>query len=346
MSKKLTNDLLFEAEKQLQKLRRQIDYDTKDFTIELLINKFKKNEFFIPEYQRNFIWKQDNKSLFIESVLLGLPIPFMFFADTKNGNQEIIDGAQRIQTLAAFLSDQLKLSKLPKLTKLEGFKFSNLSSPTQKRFLNTTLRIVILDEKTTDDIRQDLFNRINTSGIRATDSEIRRGAYKGKFTKFIEHCCENLMFKKLCPISNNKLQHREDFELILRYFAYLTSYKSQGKDVKSFLNHFLQQNIDTDKLKEYEQDFEKMLSFVDKYFKYGFAKSQKATSTPRVRFEALSVGVSLALKIKPSLIVTNIDWIQSQEFKELTTADASNNSGRLAKRIEFVRDNLLKSSQC
>lgn len=344
MSNKITNEIVAEAELQLQTLRQQIDYDTKDFTIELLIDKFNKKDFFIPDYQRKFIWKQENKSLFIESVLLGLPIPFMFLADTNNGTQEIIDGAQRIQTLSAFLLNKLELSKLPKLTKLEGFKFSDLSTPTQKKFLNTTLRIVILDEKTTTDIRQDLFNRINTSGIKATNSEVRRGAFNGKFTQFIERCCDNPLFKKLCPITENKLQHHEDFELILRYFAYLTSYKEQGKDVKSFLDQFLQKNMETDKLKEYQKDFESMLNFVNRNLEYGFAKSKGAKSTPRVRFEALSVGVSLALKINPSLQITNMDWITSKKFKDLTTADASNNPGRLINRIEFVRDNLLQAS--
>ena len=102
--------------------------------------------------------------------------------------------------------------------------------------------------------------------------------------------------------------------------------------------------METDKLKEYQKDFESMLNFVNRNFEYGFAKSKGAKSTPRVRFEALSVGVSLALKINPSLQITNMDWITSKKFKDLTTADASNNPGRLINRIEFVRDNLLQAS--
>ena len=79
------------ADLQIKEMQKQIDYDTKDFTIELLIEKFKKKDFFIPSYQRDFVWQTKNKTLFLESIFLGLPIPFMFFADCENGKQEVID---------------------------------------------------------------------------------------------------------------------------------------------------------------------------------------------------------------------------------------------------------------
>ena len=95
------------ADAQIKECQKQIEYDTKDYTIELLVEKFKKNEFFIPKYQRNYIWRDKNKNLFLESVFLGLPIPFMFFADSDDGRQEIIDGAQRMQTLVSFCNKKI-----------------------------------------------------------------------------------------------------------------------------------------------------------------------------------------------------------------------------------------------
>lgn len=91
----------------------------------------------------------------------------------------------------------------------------------------------------------------------------------------------------------------------------------------------------------YRTDFERTLAFVRDHFEFGFAKSQNATTTPRVRFEAIAVGVALALKEKPDLNVDNVDWINSDAFKEQTTSDASNNEGKLAARVEYVRDRLL-----
>ena len=85
-----------------------------------------------------------------------------------------------------------------------------------------------------------------------------------------------------------------------------------------------------------------MVSFVKENFPFGFAKTEKAKATPRVRFEAISVGVALALREKSDLRISNVDWLDSDEFKEYTTSDASNNEGKLKLRVEYVRDQLLK----
>lgn len=329
------------ADEQIRAMQKEIDYDTKDFTIELLVQKLKKDDFFIPDYQRNYIWRDSNKVFFIESIFLGLPIPFMFFADCKDGREEIIDGAQRMQTLVEFCEDRLVLNGLKKLTKLNGFSFNDLSSPQKRKFLNRVLRIVVLEEDTPAASRQDLFYRINTTGVKASPSEVRRGSYPGKFTNFIENCASDQLFIKLCPMSKSREDRHERFEFVLRFFAYVNNYQNFGHVVNEFLDEFLKEHIEKFDEKEYKNEFYSMLNFVSKNFPYGFAKSKQAKSTPRVRFEAISVGVALALRVKTDLQVKDVKWLNSDEFKKLTTSDGSNNEGRLRARIEYVRDQLL-----
>lgn len=266
----------------------------------------------------------------------------MFMADCEDGRLEIIDGAQRIQTINEFLSNKLRLTGLKKLSALNGFSYSDLPISQKRRLNNRSMRIVILDKRTTNDVRQDLFNRINTTGIKANDAEVRRGSYIGRFTEFIEKCCNNEKFIKLCPISENKQKRYERFELILRYFAYLNNYENFTHSVNSFLDDYLTEHLDNFDENGFKNDFENMLDFIEKYFEFGFAKSKNAKSTPRVRFEAISVGTGLALRRNPNLEVSNVEWINSFEFKELTTSDASNNVDKLKGRIEFVRDHLLE----
>lgn len=333
-----------EADAQINSMQKQITYDTKDYTVELVIQKFKNGDFFIPDYQRAFIWKEKNKSSFIESVLLGLPIPFMFFADCEDGKLEIIDGAQRVQTLVSFARGELHLSQLPKLSLLQGFCYNDLSSAQKRRFLNRTLRIVVLDESTPKDVRQDIFNRINTSGIKAKDSEVRIGAFPGSLTSFIESCANDPLFIKICPVSETQEQRRERFELVLRFFAYANCYLEFDHSVKDFLNNYLINNQESFDKDAFENEFRSMIHFVDTYFPFGFAKSKKSTTTPRVRFEAISVGVALALRQNADLKINNVSWLASPEFKELTTSDASNNQGKLRLRVEYVRDQLLKEA--
>lgn len=332
------------AEEQIKTLRKEIDYTTRDYSIDFLVQKFREDEFYIPdEYQRQFIWDDDKKSLFIESVLLGLPIPLMFFSDTEDGRCEIIDGAQRTQSLEAFMSNDLVLTNLKKLDSLSGFKYDDIPEYFKKKFDKTNIRVVVLSDETTLDIRQEIFTRINTSGVKANPIEVRRGQFmQTDFMRFIKECSEDDIFLKLCPLSETLKKRYEGQELVLRFFAYLNNYKNFDHRVDQFIDDYVERNKDTFNKDEYLREFKGMLGFVDKNFPYGFAKSKNAKSTPRVRFEAIAVGVALALRKNEKLIVDNVDWIDSDEFRVHTTSHASNSPNRVTGRIEYVRDMLLE----
>lgn len=332
-----------DAEEQIKLLRKEIDYDTRDYAIDFLVQQYQENEFYIPEeYQRQYIWEDTNKNRFIESILLGLPIPFMFFSDTDDGRCEIIDGAQRTQTLEEFMSNELVLSNLKKLTKLNGFTYGDLPEYFKRKFNKTTMRIIVLSDDTTIEIRQEIFNRINTTGIRANPSEIRRGSYAGPFMDFLKECTKNPTFTKVCPVSETSKKRYDDLELVLRFFAFLNNYKNFNHRVDEFLDRYVeetQDNFDKDQL---QFEFDNMLTFVDRYFENGFKKTKTSKSTPRVRFEAISVGVALALREKPDLVPKSMTWLNDKDFKIHTTTHASNSPARVAGRVEYVRDMLLK----
>lgn len=342
MENDITDIMRQEAERQIKELRKEIDYDTRDYSIDFLVQQFRNDEFYIPdEYQRKYIWEVANKTRFIESILLGLPIPFMFFSDTDDGRCEIIDGAQRTQTLVEFMDNELKLFNLKKLFSLNGFAYSDLPEYFKRKFNKTTMRIIVLSDETTIEIRQEIFNRINTTGIRARPSEIRRGSYAGPFMDFLKECTENPVFLRVCPVSKISKKRYEDLELVLRFFAFLNNYKSFVHRVDDFLDDYVESiQGDFDKT-AFQKEYESMLSFVDKHFENGFRKTKNAKSTPRVRFEAIAVGIGLALRENPDLIPESMDWLESEEFKTHTTTHASNSQARVSGRIEYVRDILL-----
>ena len=340
----ITTEMKKKAEEQIKNLRKEIDYTTRDYSIDFLVQKFREDEFYIPdEYQRQFIWDDDKKSLFIESVLLGLPIPLMFFSDTEDGRCEIIDGAQRTQSLEAFMSNDLELTNLKKLDSLLGFKYDDIPEYFKKKFDKTNIRVVVLSDETTLDIRQEIFTRINTSGVKANPIEVRRGQFmQTDFMRFIKECSEDDVFLKLCPLSETLKKRYEGQELVLRFFAYLNNYKNFEHRVDQFIDDYVDSNKDTFNRDEFLKEFKEMLDFVDKNFPYGFAKSKNAKSTPRVRFEAIAVGVALALRENEKLLVNNVDWIGSDEFRIHTTSHASNSPSRVTGRIEYVRNMLLE----
>ena len=273
------------AENQIKALRKEIDYDTRDYAIDFLVQQYRENEFYIPdEYQRQYIWESQNKNRFIESILLGLPIPFMFFSDADDGRCEIIDGAQRTQTLEEFMNNELKLSDLKKLTTLNGFTYADLPEYFKRKFNKTTMRIVVLSDETTLEIRQEIFNRINTTGIRANPSEIRRGSHAGPFMDFLKECTKNSTFIRVCPVSETSKKRYDALELVLRFFAFLNNYKNFNHRVDEFLDSYVESVKDSFDQKKFKMEFENMLAFVDKYFENGFKKTKTSKSTPRVRF--------------------------------------------------------------
>lgn len=334
-----------EAEDQIKLLRKDIDYDTRDYAIDFLVQQYKDDEFYIPdEYQRQYIWETHHKVRFIESILLGLPIPFMFFSDTDDGRCEIIDGAQRTQTLEEFMNDDLQLSNMVRLTKLNGFSYSDLPEYFRRKFNKTTMRIIVLSDETTVDTRKEIFNRINTTGVRANPSEIRRGSYAGEFMDFLRECTKNPTFIKVCPVSETSKKRYDDLELVLRFFAFLNNYQNFNHRVDEFLDNYVESVQDNFDKQEFESEFNRMLNFVDKHFEYGFRKTPKSKSTPRVRFEAISVGVALALRENPDLIPQSMEWLHEDEFKKHTTTHASNSQIRVKGRVEYVRNMLLGES--
>lgn len=171
----ITNDRRDEAEAEIRDKQKPIDYDTKEYPVEILVQKYTDgleddtNELFIPDYQRELVWDDAKQSKFIESVLLGLPTPYFFVADIsgkKNEDRlEVIDGTQRIVTLARFINNELKLQNLEKLRTLNDFRFSDLPLPRQRRFKRTTLRMIQLTAKADEATRRDVFERINIDSI-------------------------------------------------------------------------------------------------------------------------------------------------------------------------------------
>ncbi|MDT0013705.1 DUF262 domain-containing protein [Listeria cossartiae] len=331
------------AEQQILNLQERVDYDIRDYPIEFIVSKYDSEDYFIPDYQREFIWSSSDQARFIESLLLDLPIPLLFLSDTDEGKLEIVDGVQRINTLSAFLSGKLVLCNLKKLTEVNAFNFNNLPPSQQRRLQSKALRVIVLRASTSEDIRKELFDRLNTSGEKAKDSEVRRGSFEGDFMTFIENMANLPKRQLIAPVSPKNKKRREHIELVLRFFAYANNYKNFKHGVQVFIDDYIKDVKDSFSEMDMEADFLKMLSFAEKYFPIGFKKTSTSKTVPRVRFEALSVGIILALRDNADLVPEDVNsWINSEEFKKLTTSDGSNSKVRVKERIEYVKNKLLE----
>ncbi|WP_438346837.1 DUF262 domain-containing protein [Methylorubrum populi] len=356
------------AEAQVVSNIRDVRYVVREYPTEVVVEKYltgagdDTNEIYVPDYQRDLVWPERNQSRFIESILIGLPIPFLFVADVSDeedpdraGRLEIVDGVQRIRTLARFMTGDLVLNGLDRLNLLNGFAFYDLHPSRQRRFKRATLRLIELTESVTEDVRRDMFDRINSGAVGLEAVEVRRGVEQGPFVDLIGQLAKDPALRDLAPISEPLERRFEYEELATRFFAFLNRYQNyglgdEGKVVSQFLLSYVRRVNEELRSADGAQiaaamtaEWQRMLQFVKAHYPEGFRKSGRGRKVPRVRFEALAVGTALALRQKPDLVPKNVDWLESAEFKKRTTSDAANNRPNLVGRIEFVRDKLLEA---
>jgi uncharacterized protein with ParB-like and HNH nuclease domain len=345
----LAPELLQAAEEQIIEQSKRIEFYLTEYTVELLAGKMRDHDFVVPAYQREYTWEDERKSRFLESVLMGLPIPFLFFWEIpETGKLEIVDGSQRLRTIEEFVLGDFRLGELEELSLLAGFRFSDLSESRQRKLKNRSIRGIVLNEHADDAARFDLFDRINTGSKVANKAEVRRGALPGEFLNLVISLATDPVFVDLAPVSDKLEKEREREELVLRFFAYGDGLEGYRDRVSQFLYTYLKRmnaqfKANPPEVQLYRDRFLRTMEFVRNAFPYGFRRTPTGTATPRARFEAIAIGSYLALMEHPNLTTDSeqvLHWLTGDDFAKVTGSDGANAVGRLRGRIEFVRGHL------
>ena len=311
-------------------------------------------DFVIPDYQRDFTWEPERRSKFIESLVMGLPIPFIFFWEMPDGRLEIVDGSQRLRTIKDFLENQLRLSELEQLSLISGYIFDDLPESRRRKIKNRSIRGIILNEHADEAARLDMFERINTGSKIANTAEVRRGALAGPFLNLVIELAKNARFAELAPMSEKLVKEREREELVTRFFAYgdgLSEYRDRPADFMfQYARHMNERlNEDPELSLIYIQRFEAVIDFVARVFPNGFRRTPNGKATPRARFEAIAIGSFLALNERPELGAISaaqfnvIEWLYAPKFGAVAGSDGANAKSRLEGRINFVESKLLEA---
>jgi len=349
-----TDALVAAAEEQIVEQSKRIDFYLTEYSIELLANKMKDEEFYVPDYQREFTWEEPRKSRFIESLLMGLPIPFLFFWENPDsGKLEIVDGSQRLRTIQEFVLGDLVITGLQTLSRLDGFKFTDLPESRQRKLKNRSIRGIVLNEHADEQSRFDLFDRINTGSKVANKAEVRRGALGGPFLDLVIRLAEIEKFIEIAPLSKKLVDERTREELVTRFFAYGDGLDSYQDKVAPFIYEYTKKmnkklTEDPSLIEQYQARFTDVIDFVSKVFPWGFRRAERGTHTPKSRFEAIAIGSYLAISQNPDLpklIESGVDWHNEDAFKDVVNADGANVKSKLVGRIEFIRDRLLGEAE-
>lgn len=224
-----------------------------DPEVESLVNRLRRGDIIIPAFQRDYVWRQPEASKFIESLLLGLPVPGLFFAvDPESSQQLVIDGQQRLKTLLYFYDGFFnpqpgsKTQKVFSLTKVqarfEGATYKTLRESDRIR-LDTSI-IHATTVKQTEPLGDDtslyhIFERLNSGGRRLTDHEMRLAIYHGKLIDLIKELNNYATWRKIFGKPHSRLK---DQELILRFFALYHGANNYQRPLSEFLNLYAGKN--------------------------------------------------------------------------------------------------------
>jgi hypothetical protein len=337
---------------QLAKQRRTVDFDTFDIHMQQFLSMLKEKQILVsPKYQRKFRWSPDQCSQFIESLLLGIPIPSLFMATNADSSWEVVDGVQRLSTIIKFagdkelrtrlgLGDALILSDLQKLTDFVGLTFGEIPQTIQLHFWTRPIKVITLNDKSDPVVRYDLFERLNTGGVALSHQEIRDCVFQGEFADRLEQWSKLPTFLKAVKLK--KLQQRDATaeECILRFFAFRDRYKEFDHSVKIFLNDYMSDASKGFNYGPQEEILLKTFKELARVFPKGISR-QNRTTTPLNLYEGISVGASLALNKVDKLHTADLaKWMESRELREFTTG-ATNDRSAVKGRIEFCRDRFL-----
>jgi len=343
-------------EEQLKAQRRTVDFDTFDIHMQQLIEMLNRKQIKVaPKYQRQFRWDDARCSQFIESLMLGIPIPSLFMATNSDSTWEVVDGVQRLSTIIKFAgTDELRerhgvggplvLDGLQKLHDFVGLRFDEFPQNLKLHFWTRPAKVITLNDKSDTVVRYDLFERLNKGGVALSAQEIRDCVFQGMFADKLEDWSKVLTFKRVVKLTPLQQRDATAEECVLRFFAFRDRYKKFEHSVTEFLNSYMEDSSKQFDYARNEPIFLNTFRELARVFPKGINRGTGRKTTPLNLFEGIAVGASLALDTVPTLTTTGLNrWLLSEELRGFTTG-ATNDRSAVLGRIEFCRDRFMGRS--
>ncbi|GEB34304.1 MULTISPECIES: DUF262 domain-containing protein [Brevibacillus] len=242
----------------------KIDITQKSLTIDLLIKRLKEDEInLLTDFQRKGgLWDVGQQSRLIESLIIRIPLPAFYFDGSNDNNWLVVDGLQRLTTLKRFFIDKdLRLNSMEYVTQFEGFTYDQLPRHIQRRVEETQIIAFIINDGTPEEVKYNIFKRINTGGVPLTPQEIRHALNQGVASAFLTKLAGSEEFLQ-ATCHSIKSDRMEDRDFVLRFLAFtMTPYQNYTPDLENFLNSSMSLlNKKSEKeLKQLEEKFKKAM---------------------------------------------------------------------------------------
>jgi len=335
----------------------KIKIDARQITIDLVLNRIRFGEIELsPDFQRESnIWNDVAKSRLIESMLIRIPLPAFYIDATDENKWVVIDGQQRLTAIKHFVldEDKFRLFKLEFLTQFDGKNYDELPRNYQRRISETQITIYLIETGTPEELKFNIFRRINTGGLPLSSQEIRHALNQGKVTKFLEKLAKTEEFKKATvgAVTDKRMAARE---AVLRFLAFkITNFlQYNATDLDTFLNNAMKMmnNMPEKDLENLESDFLKaMTAATDIFGNDAFRKrlDKKAGRSPfnKALFETWAVNLSSlnknqieTLRIRKDTLIDGFIELNADRSFIDSISEGTGAIGRVKYRFSKIQD--------
>ena len=309
-----------------------------DYPVEALVRRLTLNHrdetatIHLPSFQRGYVWTTPQADRFIESLLLGLPVPGIFlWKDPDSQRLAVIDGSQRLRTLKFFYDGVIR-SREFSLDRVHpdfaGCTYNTLSDPDRRRLDDSIIHASVVRQDEPEGEHSSIFyivQRINTGGSPAQPQEIRNAIYQGALADLLLELDQYEPWRKIYGPRSNRLK---DQELVLRFFALLYDSHHYKSPMKDFLNAFMRMNQKPTpaKLRQYRSAFTRTIDLV--FAALGGRAFRTERSLNAAVFDAVMVGLAKRLEAYPtanpdSLATAYKKLLRGASFRDSTTTGTS-----------------------
>lgn len=363
----------------VQKQVKQIQTTSLDLSFNELLDMYGNDELIVhPEYQRAFRWSEGKESRFIESLVLGMPIPPLFVIELDDSKYELIDGLQRLSSYFHFRGaleletydrkiakgQGLVLTDCDIVRELNGLSHETLPVAMQIRLKRHFIRVEVIRKDSDERLRYHMFKRLNTGGETLSEQEIRNSSVRllqdgARFMRFLSELSVTSDFK-LCTqtLTEEAQQQRFDQELVLRFFAFKNHRHLYSHDVGDFMTDYMEEIADPASkiFFDYEAEREvfaktfRVLAVLleDKAFGWVNKSGTIVRGFAVYHFESFTLGVQQFLDridLSDPALVTSLRQVlentkKDQRFIDITSGGGRNSKGALDRRINFVQEAL------
>lgn len=350
-----------DAEKSVPLEAYEISFYGADYPVDGIVKRLKQKNIIIPRvgeefgnknpgFQRPFVWSTAQSDKFIESLLMGLPVPGIFLSKTETNELLVLDGQQRLLTLKSFCDENRQLGRSVQ-EKYQKKTYEDLTIMEKRRLDDSIIHATIIRQESPrgNDSVYYIFERLNSGGRQLTPQQIRMALYHGAFANLLAKLNENDIWRKLIRQNTTDLAFKgfKDIEMILRFFALFYNSDKYKNPMQGFLNKFMEEhrNIKVSEQKRFNRLFCETVEYISQFIgEDAFCGRGKKPSAAIV--DSLMFGVAKGLK-------SGIADLSTQEVKRVVDAMLDNKEYQsaigertsLAKHVE-QRLNLSERAFC